>query len=69
MQEHYTPKGKHLTIGERRLVERWKKEGKSNREIARLLGKAPQTIHNEIKRGQVRQQTKKGKFVLVYSAG
>ena len=29
MQEHYTPKGKHLTIGERRLVERWKKEGKS----------------------------------------
>lgn len=68
MQEHYTPKGKHLTIGERRLVERWKKEGKSNREIARLLGKAPQTIHNEIKRGQVRQQTKKGKFVLVYSA-
>ena len=33
----------------RRLIERWKKEGKSNREIASLLGKVPQTIHTEIK--------------------
>ncbi|HFI0729735.1 TPA: helix-turn-helix domain-containing protein, partial [Streptococcus suis] len=33
------------------LIERWKNENKSNREIAGLLGKAPQTIHNEIKRG------------------
>ncbi|EHZ18098.1 putative transposase-IS1239 [Streptococcus pneumoniae GA13224] len=51
MQEHYTPKGKHLTIDNRRLIERWKNENKSNREIAGLLGKAPQTIHNEVKRG------------------
>ncbi|ADM84712.1 Transposase-like protein, IS1239 [Streptococcus pneumoniae AP200] len=42
MQEHYTPKGKHLTIDNRRLIERWKNENKSNREIAGLLGKAPQ---------------------------
>ncbi|VPN38021.1 transposase-like protein, IS1239 [Streptococcus pneumoniae] len=49
MQEHYTPKGKHLTIDNRRLIERWKNENKSNREIAGLLGKAPQTIHNEVK--------------------
>ncbi|MBF0699303.1 helix-turn-helix domain-containing protein, partial [Streptococcus danieliae] len=40
----------------RRYIERWNKEGKSNREIARLLGRAPQTINNEIKRGQVLQQ-------------
>ncbi|HFI0977967.1 TPA: helix-turn-helix domain-containing protein, partial [Streptococcus suis] len=51
MQKYYTPKGKHLTIDNRRLIERWKLENKSNREIAGLLGKAPQTIHNEIKRG------------------
>ncbi|WP_175913775.1 helix-turn-helix domain-containing protein, partial [Streptococcus sp. 646] len=54
MKNHYTTKAKHLTIDSRRLIERWKKEGKSNREIASLLGKAPQTIHNEIKRGTVR---------------
>ncbi|HGQ1266597.1 TPA: helix-turn-helix domain-containing protein, partial [Streptococcus pneumoniae] len=30
-----------MTIDSRRLIERWKKEGKSNREIASLLGKAP----------------------------
>ncbi|HGP8390759.1 TPA: helix-turn-helix domain-containing protein, partial [Streptococcus pneumoniae] len=28
-----------MTIDSRRLIERWKKEGKSNREIASLLGK------------------------------
>ncbi|VJS53830.1 transposase-like protein, IS1239 [Streptococcus pneumoniae] len=55
MQDNYTTKAKHLTIDSRRLIERWKKEGKSNREIASLLGKAPQTIHTEIKRGTVRQ--------------
>ena len=55
MQNHYTTKAKHLTIHSRRLIERWKNEGKSNREIASLLGKAPQTIHNEIKRGTVLQ--------------
>ncbi|VKW11005.1 transposase-like protein, IS1239 [Streptococcus pneumoniae] len=37
MQDNYTTKGKHLTIDSRRLIERWKKEGKSNREIASLL--------------------------------
>ncbi|CFV08580.1 transposase [Streptococcus pneumoniae] len=52
MQDNYTTKGKHLTIDSRRLIERWKKEGKSNREVASLLGKAPQTIHTEIKLDQ-----------------
>lgn len=60
MQDNYTTKGKHLTINSRRLIERWKKEGKSNREIASLLGKAPQTIHTEIKRGTVRKCLGKG---------
>ncbi|CZC38411.1 transposase [Streptococcus pneumoniae] len=68
MQDNYTTKGKHLTIDSRRLIERWKKEGKSNREVASLLGKAPQTIHTEIKRGTVRQCLGKGRFKEVYSA-
>ncbi|HEV1401987.1 TPA: IS30 family transposase, partial [Streptococcus pneumoniae] len=63
-----TTKAKHLTIDSRRLIERWKKEGKSNREIASLLGKAPQTIHTEIKRRTVRKCLGKGRFKEVYSA-
>ena len=31
MQEHYTPKNKHLTLKERQLIEAWINEGKSNR--------------------------------------
>ncbi|CIZ92989.1 transposase [Streptococcus pneumoniae] len=68
MQDNYTTKGKHLTIDSRRLIERWKKEGKSNREVASLLGKAPQTIYTEIKRGTVRKCLGKGRFKEVYSA-
>ncbi|HET4431327.1 TPA: IS30 family transposase, partial [Streptococcus pneumoniae] len=67
-QDNYTTKGKHLTIDSRRLIERWKKEGKSNREIASLLGKAPQTIHTKIKRRTVRKCLGKGRFKEVYSA-
>ncbi|WP_067086822.1 IS30 family transposase [Streptococcus marmotae] len=68
MQHYYTPKRRHLTLAERRMIERWLQEGFSNREIARRLAKAPQTIHNEVKRGQVRQQVRKGKFEIIYSA-
>ena len=68
MQNHYTPKGKHLTIDNRRLIERWKNENMSNREIAGLLGKAPQTINNEVKRGTTLQQVRKGLYKKVYSA-
>ncbi|VRP74447.1 IS30 family transposase [Streptococcus pneumoniae] len=68
MQDNYTTKGKHLTIDSRRLIERWKKEGKSNREIASLLGKAPQTIHTKIKRRTVRKCLGKGRFKEIYSA-
>ena len=68
MQNYYTPKSKHLTLTERRMIECWLQEGLSNREIARRLAKAPQTIHNEVKRGQVRQQVRKVKFEVIYSA-
>lgn len=59
MQNNYTSKGKHLTESERLLIERWhNKEKVSNREIAYRLGKAPQTIHNEIQRGTVQLKYK-----------
>lgn len=40
----------------------------SNRKIAGLLGKAPQTINNEVKRGTTLQQVRKGLYKKVYSA-
>ncbi len=52
----------------RRLIERWKNENMYNREIAGLLGKAPQTINNEVKRGTTLQQVRKGMYKKVYSA-
>lgn len=61
-------RNKHLTLDDRHNIERWHRSGKSNREIARLLDKAPQTIHNEIKRGVVLQQVRKGRFKKMYSA-
>ena len=42
MQNNDTTKGKQGTIDNRRLIESWKKEGKSNREMGSLLGKTPQ---------------------------
>ena len=51
MHNNCNTKHKYLTIDLRKLIEKWKKERKSNREIARLLGKNHQTINNEIKRG------------------
>ncbi|KHD43989.1 hypothetical protein NC01_09285, partial [Streptococcus uberis] len=69
MQNYYTPKGKQLTLTDRRNIQRWViDEGKSHREVARLLGKVHQTINNEVKHGQVRQLIRKGKYELVYSA-
>lgn len=58
-------KGKHLSFEERVSIQHWKKEGLSNREIARRLKRAPQTIHNEVKRGmtiQCKQQKYNGKI-------
>jgi IS30 family transposase len=55
-------KGKHLAYQDRLNIERWhNKEGKSNREIARLLNKAHGTIDNEINRG-ILQLKRKSKY-------
>ncbi|OVE99815.1 hypothetical protein CAV53_08470, partial [Streptococcus mutans] len=32
MHLYYTPKGKHLTLADRRHIERWLREGQSHRE-------------------------------------
>lgn len=46
--------GKHLTREERIKIEGYKEIGYSNRTIARILKRAPQTINNAVKRGTVR---------------
>lgn len=46
--------GKHLTYEERIKIEAYKELGYSNRKIARILNRAPQTINNAINRGTVR---------------
>lgn len=48
-------KGKHLSKAEQAQIKILKQENYSNRDIAARLGRAPQTINNEIKRGTVRQ--------------
>ncbi len=51
-------KYKHLKYVERTMIERWhNKEGKSNKEIARLLDKNERTIRRELKRGFVITRT------------
>ena len=56
-----------MPIDSRRLIERCKLEKMSNREIAGLLGKAPQTINNEVKRGTTLQQVRKGLFCRLHT--
>ncbi|HGO1473553.1 TPA: IS30 family transposase, partial [Staphylococcus aureus] len=48
-------KGTHLSYEERVQIETLRNLGFSNRAIARELGRAPQTINNEIHRGTTRQ--------------
>lgn len=58
-------KGSHLSYKEMCKIEAWKKDGHSNREIARRLNRVPQTINNAIHSGsvtQVRQQKANGKI-------
>lgn len=59
-------KGKHLSYEERLSIQHWHREGRSNREIARRLNRAPQTIHNEIKRGTVTQVTQQKQHQKTY---
>ena len=48
-------KGSHLSYKEMCKIEAWSKDKLSNREIARRLNRAPQTINNAIKAGSVTQ--------------
>ena len=60
---------KHLSYAERCQIAILKKENYSNRNIAKVLGRAPQTINNEIKRGtitQLKRQKQNGKVYDYY---
>ena len=62
-------KGKHLTYDERSQITVLKKEGYSNRAIAKVLKRSHQTINDEIKRGMVTQlriQKQNGKTYKYY---
>lgn len=61
-------KGKHLTYSERSQIMVLKKENYSNRKIAAILNKAPQTINDEIKRGTITlmKRQKRGKKIYNY---
>jgi IS30 family transposase len=48
-------KGKHLSYRERCQIAILKKESYSNRQVAKILNRAPQTINNEVKRGTITQ--------------
>ncbi|WP_411912773.1 helix-turn-helix domain-containing protein [Staphylococcus pettenkoferi] len=53
-ETYYNPKsrkGTHLSYGERGKIKAFHFSGLSNREIARRLPYAPQTMNNEIQRG------------------
>jgi IS30 family transposase len=49
-------KGQHLTLAERIEIQTWKRRDKSNRFIAKELGRSHSTINGEIKRGTVVQK-------------
>ena len=57
-------KGKHLSLQEQTIIQEKYRDGWTNRQIAMYIGRAPQTINNEIKRGtttQKQKQTQNGK--------
>jgi len=63
-------KGKHLSYSERSQIAILKQENYSNRRIANVLERAPQTINNEVKRGtvtQLKRQKQKGKVYDYYT--
>ncbi len=49
-------KGQHLTLRERIEIQTWKRLYKSNRFIARTLGRSHSTINDEVKRGTACQK-------------
>ena len=68
-------KGKHLSYAERCQIAVLKKEKYTNRQVANVLNRAPQTINNEIKRGtitqlkrQVQNEKKYDYYTSIYNA-
>lgn len=62
-------KGKHLSYAERCQIAVLKKEKYSNRQVANVLNRVPQTVNNEIKRGtisQLKRQVQNGKIYDYY---
>jgi len=57
---------KHLSFKERIQIQTLKTEGHLNREISRRLGRAPQTINNEIKHGTVTQKSRQKQHGKTY---
>lgn len=53
--ENSCKKGSHLSVIEMAKIEAWKQDNLSNREIARRLGRSPQTINNAIHKASVTQ--------------
>lgn len=62
-----TVKGKHLSRDERIIIQTLINEGYSNRQIAGKLGRAPQTINNEIKRGMYTQKSQQLQNNKIYT--
>ena len=62
-----SPKGTHLTLAEIHKSEAYKAEGYSNQQIAKLLGRCPQTIHNAIKTGSVPQKRQQKHYGKTYT--
>ncbi|HOU11230.1 MAG TPA: helix-turn-helix domain-containing protein, partial [Clostridiales bacterium] len=60
-------KGQHLQREERGAIQHFKRQGYSNRAIAREIGCSPTTVGNEINRGTPPRKSSKGR-APVYSA-
>ncbi|MCL2681133.1 MAG: hypothetical protein FWE43_01400 [Streptococcaceae bacterium] len=54
MQDQYNTRNKELTYSERQCIDRWHNKDK----LSNLLGKAAQTINNELKLGFIQIKTK-----------
>ena len=62
-------KGKRLSYSERCQIVILKKEGYSNRQVANVMERVPQSINNEITRGtitQLKRHTQNGKVYDTY---
>ena len=62
--------GQHLQREERGAIQALKRQGLSNRAIARALGCSPTTIGNELRRGTPSRKSSKGRapgYCLIHS--